>query len=273
MRNRLPAVCTAYLAERILAADYAKTLTRVAENCQELSAAGINTYLRLRLTQVKPITVRNDRAMLLILWRWAYERGLVADHPRGVAKIKVSREPTQAWTLEQCCTSVKASVMHTGKKMRSGADRGELLRCWTLLGYETGARYADIWKFRGSHINGNTIRYSQNKTGSPIHQQLTPQCIEAIDRMLEDSPDGRILGWTCGKRWAMRMMKKHLKDCGLRGSSKWLRRSSATHIEMAQPGTAKIFLGHQSPGMAERHYIDWAQVGKNIPRPPDISTN
>jgi hypothetical protein len=88
--------------------------------------------------------------------------------------------------------------------------------------------------------------------------------------MLENSPDGSVLGWVCGKRWAMRLMKKLLADCNLEGSSKWLRRSSATHVEMKQRGSAKLFLGHRTQGMADKHYIDWGQVGAAHPQPPEL---
>lgn len=273
MSPDLRVICNAYTAERIIAPEYRKSLARVAKNCQHLSAKRINQYLDSRLHLVSSTTVKNERAMLLILWRWAYERGLVPTHPRGVAKVRADRTPVQAWTLEQCCTAVKGAAMHSGKKTRNGADRGEFLRCWLLLGYETGARWADIWKFRDKHFDGNQLRYSQNKTGNPINQILSDQCVDSVRRMLARSPDGTVVGWVCGKRRAMRVMKAHLKDCGLRGTSKWLRRSSATHIEMSQPGRARLFLGHKSPGMAERHYIDWAQVRKDIPRPPGLSLN
>lgn len=265
----LPAICCRYCDERVLAADYEKNLRRVAKNCQRIE--NVNTYLRSRLASVKPVTVRNERAMLLILWRWAYEERLIDRWPRGVVKVKVLKEPTRAWTISQCCTVVNQTAKWHGKRLRSGADRGLLLRCWTLLAYETGARYSDLWKLQDRHIDGNVLRYGQNKTGNPITAILTDQCLRAVQAMLASSPDGRILGWACNKRWAMRIMRKLVDECRIAGSSKWFRRSAATHVEIENPGQGAKFLGHRSSGMAERHYFDYAQLRKDVPRPPTLS--
>ena len=86
--------------------------------------------------------------------------------------------------------------------------------------------------------------------------------------MLALSPDGRIIGWVCQRRQAMRLMREHLDRCGLDGTSKWLRRSGATHIEMAEPGKATMHLGHRTPTLAAQSYIDWAQVRRITPRTP-----
>ena len=268
MRIDLPAIASRYCEEHILASDYAKTLLRTAENCQRFSS--VNQYLQHRMTQVKAITVRNDRAMLLILLRWAYDQRMTDEYPRGIASVRVRREPTRAWTLEQTCTAVKYASQLRGKRLRSGADRGEFLECWLRLGYATGARYGDLMKLNSKHFSGNRLYYAQNKTGNPISCVLPDAVMQSVQAMLRRSPDGRVLGWACGKRWAMRMMRKLLDSCGLDGSSKWLRRSSATHVEIKRKGAAKVFLGHLTPGLADRCYVDWAQVGVDSPSPPEL---
>jgi integrase len=268
MRPDLPAIASRYCETHILAPEYEKTLLRTAKNCQRFTT--VNHFLRHRLETVKPVTVKNDRAMLLILLRWAYDERLIEEYPRGIAKIKASREPTKAWTLEQCCTAVKASRGWLGMQFHNGADKGEFLECWLRLGYCTGARYSDLMNLHRKHFSGNRLYYSQNKTGNPIDAVLPDETMAAVKAMLAHSPDGRVLGWACNKRWAMRLMKKLLAECKLDGSSKWLRRSAATHLERQQKGAAKIFLGHKTSGLAERCYIDWAQVGKEIPDLPRL---
>lgn len=264
----LPAIAARYCESRILASDYEKTLLRTARSCQQFTS--VNKYLRHRLETRSSTTAKNDRDMICILLRWAYEEGLIDQYPRGIAKIKATKEPTKAWNLEQCCTAVKATSKHFGKTFRSGADLGIFLRCWLRLGYETGGRWGDLWKLRKRHFDGNVVRYSQNKTGTGIFSTLTDECMADVKAMLARSPDDRVLGWVCNKRWAMRLMRRHLDACGIGGSSKWLRRSAATQIEIDHPGQAKLFLGHKTSGMAERFYIDWAQVRRDVPRPPAL---
>jgi len=268
MTNDLHAVASQYCECRVLADDYESNLLRVAKNCQRPDC--INTYLKSRLTQVSARTVRNERDMLLILLRWGRQHNLIDSLPPEIVKIRVQKEPTKAWTLGQACTVVKRTSVHVGKKMKSGADRGEFLRCWTLLAWETGARWGDLWKLRDKHFDGPLLRYSQNKTCNPINTVLTPTCTAAVNAMLAKSPDGTVLRWACGKRWAMRLMKQLVGDCGVDGTSKWFRRSAATQIEIERPGQARLFLGHKSVGMCEKHYLDWSQIRKDIPRPPPL---
>lgn len=267
--NSLPAVCAAYTAERILASEYEKNLARVARNCQHLSVEKINEYLKDRLNQVSAKTVANERAMILILWRWAYDHQMVDGFPRGVVKIKVPTKPVRAWTISQCCTVVKQSEEEAARFMRCGASKALFLRCWLLLGYATGARFKDLWQMSQEHLDGSVLRYSQNKTGNAITVHLPDNCLDAVQSMLALSPDGTILGWTCKKRRAMRIMKAHLQACKLAGTSKWLRRSAATHVEIASPGKARAFLGHKTPTMV-RHYLDMGQLMQDVPQPPAL---
>lgn len=148
---------------------------------------------------------------------------------------------------------------------------GAWLECWLVLGYETGARWGDLWSMRDVDFSGTQLRWSARKNGQPVYRTLTPYCMRLVTEMLRMSPDGRVLGWTCGKRRAMRVMKDLLRECGLSGSSKWLRRSAATHVEQRQRGQATVFLGHRTPGLAERNYIDWSQIPSAIPSPPALS--
>jgi len=69
----------------------------------------------------------------------------------------------------------------------------------------------------------------------------------------------------------MRMMRELLDEVGLDGSSKWLRRSGATHCEMERPGAGRMHLGHRSPGLFETNYADWSQLRQNTPRTPEIA--
>jgi len=268
MFPNLPAIVSRYCESHILDPEYEKNLRRTAKTCQRFTS--VNHFLRHRLETVKPITVRNDRNMLLILLRWAYDERLIPEYPRGIAKIKVSRDATRAWTIDQCCTAVKQSRRWRGKRFASGADKGLFLECWLRLGYVTGARYSDLMRLHRKHLVGNRLYYSQRKTGNPIDALLPEEVMESVHAMLADSPDGRILGWVCKKRWAMRTMKKLLAECKLEGSSKWLRRSAATHVESQQSGAARVFLGHKTNGLAEKFYVDWGQVGRGIPQPPRL---
>lgn len=158
----------------------------------------------------------------------------------------------------------------TGCTRKHRVPMGLFFRAWILLGYETGARMGDLWQLRRDDIDGGAVRWSQHKTGEPQSRPLSPACLEAVNELLAFSPDGRILGYIMDANSARRCMRHYLRSLGLPGSSKWLRRSGATHIEMANPGRGRLHLGHKTHGLAERFYIDWTQVNRDIPRVPSL---
>jgi integrase len=263
-------IAKAYLAERIVSRHYAENVNRIAARCGEVSVERVNAYLRGIAAEKQSTTVRSERTILLTLYCWAFQTGMIDQAPRGVMRVKARKRPTQAWTIAQLKSLVEATKKHDGRRMRSGADLGQFLRCWVLLAYECGARFGDVMAFTGDNVSGDTLAWTQSKTGDPLTRPLTPACLTAIDAMLAASPDGRILGWACGRRMAMRWMRELLDGQGLGGSSKWLRRSGATHCEMEQAGAGRLHLGHRSPALFEAAYCDWGQLRTKTPRTPAL---
>lgn len=259
-----------YLEERVVSQIYAHNVRRIAGKVKDVSTDAVNRYIRRRAEERCGTTVRAERSVLLTLWRWAYDAGHIDTAPRGVMKIKARRAPTRAWTVEQLRAALEATHQYDGVRLKSGASKGLLLRCWMLLGYEAGSRWGDLFSLRGDQIDRDTISWTQSKTGDPIVRSLSPACLAAIREMLAQSPDGRILGWAVGRRQSQLIMREHLDACGIGGSSKWLRRSGATHIEMAEPGKATHHLGHRTANLAAQNYIDWSQVRRNAPRTPEL---
>jgi integrase len=259
-----------YLAQRQVCDAYRDHVCKVAARAGAISTERLNRYLVKRIEERSGYTVKNERTILLSLWRWAYDAGHLDAGPRGVMRMKARKKPTKAWTVPQIQAVIKATHDHDGVTLRSGADKGEMLRCWLLLGYETGARFGDVFAFRREHLDDDAISWTQSKTGDPLTRSLTPACLTAIDEMLARSPDGTILGWSCRKRQAMRHMREHLDSVGVGGTSKFLRRSSATHCEMEKAGAGRLHLGHRSPALFEQAYCDWSQLRSRTPKPPAL---
>lgn len=266
----LPEMVTVYLNERVVSRLYASNLCRLARKVGLLTVPDCNRYLKERLTKVSSVTVSYERAMLIVLWRWALDSALVDSPPKGLVKVKASRPPTRAWTLEQCCTAVKSSFSLDSETMKSGCPLGLFIRCWLLLGYESGARRGDLWRMKSTDFSGDTLWWTQHKTGDPCPKILSEECVAAVMDMLSRSTNGTVLAWATCVSGGGKHMRKFLLREKLGGSSKWLRRSSATHIEMANPGKGRIHLGHKTMGLAEKAYIDWTQVRRDIPQAPRL---
>lgn len=271
MHNLSPtAIARQYLDQRAVSPLYRLNLLRAAGRITALTADQINALLRKRLETRSTVTVRSERTMILTLWRWAWEADIVESPPKGVMKIKPRKAATQAWTIAQLQGAIEATGRYSGLKTRTGAPCDLLMRAWLLLAYESGARFGDVWAFRLDQLDGDILRWTQHKTGDALAKVLSPACLAAVKEMAALSPDGRILGWACGSRMAQRRMRQHLDACGLKGTSKWLRRSGATHIEMEHPGKASLHLGHRTPTLAAQAYIDWGQVRKTTPMTPQL---
>lgn len=264
------AISSLYLRERNVSKLYAANVRRVAAHCERLTADCINEYLRSRLESVSSVTVAYEKAVLCGLWKWAFDRELIDRPPKGVMRIKIRRRPTRAWTLDQCRLLVKGTYQYDGITLRNNVPLGKMMRAWILLAYESGARRGDLWAMNRRDFSGNTLWWCQSKTGEPVPKVLSDACVDAVNEMLAISPDGTVLGWTMLASSAARLMRQYLKKLGLTGSSKWLRRSGATHIEMVHPGKGRIHLGHATLGLAEKSYIDWTQVGREIPKTPSL---
>lgn len=265
----LPEIAAHYLESRVVSRTYSTNLTRVAGNCGKADTIVVNAYLKKRLSEVASTTTQAERTIILSLWKFAYESELIEKPPRGVMKVKTSRAPTRAWTFEQC-RSLVAGTSSVAGTLKSGAPLGLFLRARILLGYESGSRRGDLWLMRAEHFEGNALRWTQHKTGDPIHKRMSNDCMDAVNAMLRLSPDGRVLGWACKARQSMFLMKKYLISRGLPGTSKWLRRSGATHVEITQPGKARLHLGHRSLNLAAQNYIDWSQVRQHSPEVPSL---
>jgi len=259
-----------YVADRVISDGYRTHVIAVCRRLGEVSNTRLNAFLKRRLEQVSGITVCNERTIALCVWLWAFHAGIVDEAPRGIAKLRARRTPTRAWTIADLKRLLDRTKRHDRETLKSGANKGEFFRAWILLGYESGARHGDLWRFSREHVKADSLAWTQHKTGEPLTRTLSPACLDAVHAMLARSPDGTILGWSCRRRQAMRLMRDLIDSAGLDGTSKWLRRSGATHCEMEQPGAGQLHLGHRSPALFEQAYCDWSQLRTKTPKTPAL---
>ena len=140
-----------------------------------------------------------------------------------------------------------------------------------LVAYETGYRLGDVLRIRRPQIQpSGLIALVQGKTGRVHLARIRPETLAAIDEMGTVGRQTVFGGVVCNRRLS-RLLGEVFKSAGITdGSLKWLRRSGATHVEMANPGAGWKFLGHTTPRMAEQSYLDPLQVGKSPLIPPKI---
>ncbi len=265
-----------YCDEREVSADYRQALARVARSMEAagitpsmLSDSVINRWLA-SLNQ-SATTRSNYRRMALTLWRYALDLRLT-DHPIGrVMRVKANTKTPIAWSADEMRRLILAA-RNMRDTLRSGCPANLFFEAFLRTGYETGLRFSDLLRLRVEQLRDHRLFVVQNKTGQPLAKVLSAECVSCL-RDLSVLGDGKTFFlWALHHRWLRVHFRRLCHAAGVTGTPKWLRRTGATAVEAVSPGSAGRFLGHLSPGLAARFYVDPTLLPNACPTPPPIST-
>lgn len=201
-----------------------------------------------------PATLRRMRGDLLGLKRHAADSGM-ADWPRRVRKIRVPRKAPRGLRRE----AVQRLIDHCGKlpSRRDGSHVGNYLAALIGTAWYTGLRRGDLFAFDIRQLDENGVYpVTQNKTGEVVWRWIGPETIAKLQALKDRHP----LAWQGSKKMLYRWFDKLKALAGIEtpGYLHLLRRSAASDVERQQRGAAGPFLGHLTPGLAERNYVDRA---------------
>jgi integrase len=268
-------IASLYCDERSVTAGYRDELYRVARS---MRAAGItpmtltdslvNRWLA-SLSQ-SPTTRSNYRRKAVTLWRHAHDLGLAADYPKRVVRVKANPKPPVAWTLGEVSALVAAAQQMTQRFKRSRCPMSVFYEAFVRIGFESGLRYSDLLSLRCEQLREGRLYVVPNKTGAQVPKRLTASCVESLTKLSVLGDGETFFRWAICKRRAREHFKKLCRTAGLKGTPRWLRRTGATHCEIKQPGSATRFLGHLSPGLAYKYYVDRTLLDDQCPSPPPI---
>lgn len=268
-------VASLYCDERVVTPDYRQGLIRVARS---MRAAGIvpsilqdSVFNRWLAGLKQGATTRsNYRRMGLTLWRHALDIGLAEHYPRRVVRVKARPRPPVAWTLCEMSRLVAECDTVPGHYKRSRCPIAPTLRAFARVGYETGLRFTDLWSLECSQLRDGRLYVVPNKTGVQVPKRLTDECVADLERLRSLGDGKTFFRWAICKRRLRDHFTALCKRAGITGTPKFLRRTGATHCELRQPGSAGRFLGHLSPGLAYRCYVDRTLLAEECPAPPII---
>jgi len=219
----------------------------------DLTVARIDAYLTDALHRLAPTTVQNHRRMLNTLRKAALRDGLVVDASIGRPLRRVKADPplVRAWTHEELRSLLAVAAEMPGGTLK--CPYRILLPAWILVGYSSGLRLGDMLAITYDQLRGNRLALVMRKTRTPHVVLLDQPSLDAIQTLPRCGP--RIFGSLVGRSQIIISLRRLVKKAGLTGSGKYLRRSSATYAEMAGI-SATGHLGHRTPGLAQRHYVD-----------------
>jgi integrase len=263
----LPDLLETYLEQHEASPRYQESLRRTV---RRLSAYGIGGVSQLSPDRVNrflvavPVgqtTKHNYRRETFTLWRFAFQQGFTDVDPSRLRRIPPARFPVKAWSREAVQKMLLAAEAdETPISTRVGYKRRDFLPAWILIAFDSGLRFSDVLELRHSDIRNACVSVVARKTGKPTIRKLSDAAINAVKR-LPKSPDGTLFKWALPRRRALKMWRAFLDQHGFEGSSKWLRRTGATAVEMVRAGSATLFLGHSAPHLARMHYLDQSQFG------------
>lgn len=218
-----------------------------------------------------PATVACQRKNLLALWRSAWETGDTETRPRRVRKVRVPVTIPEAWTPAEVAQLVAATQTVNGY-LPNGIRGFFWWRAFILISWDTGLRLGDVLTLRRDQVEEDgTFTLLQEKSGWPHICYLQQPTREAL---AETFPPEReiLLPWPFDRGYFYRTFRELVKTAGIKqGSSKWLRRSSATAVERMRPGAGALHLGHRVHGsVAHANYLDPRQLQQNRPLPPAL---
>lgn len=257
------AVCKEYRAHLV------RTAVRMREaGIESMATASVDRINNLLDSfRGRPSTVAANRRMICTLIRAAdgQRAGKIIDLIR---KVKCPVPPPIAWS-EKELSSLLAAVDNMTRTLNSGCPSRLFFRAWVLVGYYTGLRFGDQMGLRVNQLRDNRLFLVQNKTGLPIVKVLPAEVVQLLGALATHPMcDGTLFAWALKENWLRVWFRRLCKQAGITGTPKWLRRSGATACEAQSPGSATRYLGHRSPELALKYYVDASLLPNSIPSPP-----
>lgn len=238
---------------------------RLPWQVEDLTADRIDDYLTSALKHLAPSTVQNHRRMLNTLRRAAAKDGLLVDASIAtpLRRVKNTLPIVRAWSHDEIRKLLAVAAEMPGNFRQ--CPRRVLLPAWILVAYSSGLRLGDMLQIRHDQIRGNRLAFVMQKTGRPHVVVLDENAMHAIASLPVVGP--KIFGSHVSRWRIIPAIRETVKQAGLTGSGKFLRRSSATYAEIAGI-SATGHLGHLTAGLAQRHYVDpllVAELKKPVP--------
>lgn len=232
----------------------------------DLTRDKIDAYLTHALTKLAASTVQNHRRMLGTLRKAALRDGLVDDCTDQIRRVKVNTPLPRAWSHAEI-----GRLLEAARQMKRGSGRCPwkvLMPAYILVAYSSGLRLGDLMSIRHDSLRGNRLALVMGKTRRPHVCVLDDAAVAAIATLPNRGP--QIFGALVGRCVFLRAFRRLVKQAGLKGTSKFLRRSSATYAVLAgQDPTGH--LGHATAGLAQKHYVDPVLIAECKTAIPSVS--
>lgn len=249
---------------------------------RDLDDATMSRWCQKRLEQGKsPATVNKHLRHLLALWRFASSYPIRLEMPRVRPAAEFRRDP-RAWTLEEMRRLIDSASREPGRV--GDMNAGIFWKSLVLTLYDTGARKSVVLNLSPRHVDlsGCTILLPADLQKQKRDQTVTIDPHTAVLLRSGWNPQRRWAfpwphdryprsTWTCLNRHFRKIVERAEVPMDTRDLFHRIRKTHASYAELVRPGSATHSLGHASPRVTQRHYLDPRIVGKDerieLPRP------
>jgi integrase len=240
--------------------------TPIDELNDNLVAGFLNKLLERGLSRT---TVNARRAMLLAVWRLAYEQQRV-DRLSRIRKLRVNLDAPDSWSEDELRSIVAAPASMRWTKRIQGIPPADYYRALLLVVCQTAIRRGSLFQLSPADVDLEasilTVRAQNMKNRRGQRYKLGPDAIDAI-RKIWDPHRPRLFPVPSVKQFHYDL-RRIITVAGLAPSPRStcnmthkLRRSVAT-ILAARRGipAASHLLGHASVQVTMRHYVDTSRL-------------
>lgn len=237
-------------------------------------APDLARWLRHRQRTVSPNTAKNGRRHILAVWSHAARLGHCDPPPvDDIPPVLGVTTIPDAWSIDEMTALLEASWRMQGC-LPDGRNRGQYFSCCLLVAWDTGLRRSDIWYIQVKDVtDSGLLLIRQRKTRQIIFCGLSAVTLELWSQISSRlSATARPLAWPFSDDHWADCWRKIARSAGLEPRKIFprIRSSAASYVELHHPGHAQRFLGHRTPGLAYRHYVDPRIVGRSPVRPPQL---
>lgn len=224
----------------------------------------LNQFIDWLLASRSPDTAWGRRKDLLTLWRWSWEEGLIDRQPERIKAVTRPKRDPEAWTRDQVRQLLLATSEMPGT-LSNGVQVSQFFRALVLVLYSTGLRIGSAIELRSADLQPDgsiPADWRTHKTHYGQLVQLQPDAVAACRKLRSQltAADERLLPWPYHRTVLYKYWRRLLKHAGMpvsrRNGSQKIRRTAASWLERVSPGSATRFLGHASPELAAKHYLD-----------------
>ena len=157
---------------------------------------------------------------------------------------------------------------------RCGLPRWQWWDLAVRLAWDSALRWGDLVALPVAAVRPDGVTsWTQSKTGRPVTFRLSQTSLEALHASLEACPRALVCPWPASHETFAQQVRVLVRHAGIRpGTWKWLRRASATDVELQQAGGGASHLGH-APGsrVAEVSYLAPAILGRRLACPQPLA--